>query len=113
MFEPIYLELFNLGEIDTRIEQLYNILKSCKLCPRKCGVDRTKSERGFCKSGLDLIVSSVGPHFWEEPELVGRGGSGTIFLTNCNLVPYKYLISKVLTKKSKNIYHGDTELQKH
>ncbi len=31
------------------------------------------------------MVSSFGPHFGEEPPLVGRFGSGTIFLTRCNL----------------------------
>ncbi|MDI6642347.1 MAG: radical SAM protein, partial [Elusimicrobiota bacterium] len=41
--------------------------------------------RGVCKSGLEVKISSVGPHFGEERELVGRNGSGTIFFTNCNL----------------------------
>jgi len=69
----------------TTVEKLYEILKSCELCPRKCGVDRTKGEKGVCRSGLNPVISSVGPHFGEEPELVGRHGSGTIFFTNCNL----------------------------
>jgi len=68
-----------------RVEKLYEILKSCELCPRKCRVDRTKGEKGICRSGLNPVISSVGPHFGEEPELVGRHGSGTIFFTYCNL----------------------------
>jgi putative pyruvate formate lyase activating enzyme len=40
---------------------------------------------GFCKTGSHAQVSSYGPHFGEEPELVGRSGSGTIFISNCNL----------------------------
>lgn len=85
MFEPAYLKSYKSNELNKRIEQLYAILKNCHLCPRKCGVDRTKNEKGICRSGIDLIVSSIGPHFGEEEPLVGSGGSGTIFLTNCNL----------------------------
>ena len=85
MFIPAYIKSYKSGVLEERIEKLYKILKSCELCPRKCGVDRTKNEPGYCKSGIDLIISSSGPHFGEEKELVGRGGSGTIFLTNCNL----------------------------
>lgn len=69
----------------SNLDKLYEILKSCELCPRKCRVDRTKGQKGVCRSGMNPVVSSVGPHFGEEPELVGRYGSGTIFFTNCNL----------------------------
>ncbi len=72
-------------DIDERIESAYDILHSCALCPRECGVDRTSGEEGFCRTGDELIVSSWGPHYGEERPLVGRGGSGTIFFTNCNL----------------------------
>ncbi len=68
-----------------KLEKLYEILKSCELCPRKCRVDRTKGQKGVCRSGFNPAVSSVSPHFGEEPELIGRHGSGTIFFTNCNL----------------------------
>jgi len=85
MFEPAYLKLYKSNELNKRIDQLYEILKNCHLCPRKCFVDRTKGEKGICRSGVDLVVSSISPHFGEEEELVGQGGSGTIFLTNCNL----------------------------
>lgn len=69
----------------SRIELSYRLLESCRVCPRKCGVNRLMDERGTCGMGKDLVISSYGPHFGEEPELVGRGGSGTIFLTGCNL----------------------------
>lgn len=85
VYTPGYINLYKTGELNNRIERLYEILKECKLCPRKCSVDRTKKNSGYCKSGLDILVSSSGPHFGEEPELVGDHGSGTIFLTNCNL----------------------------
>lgn len=61
------------------------LLRDCKLCPRECKIDRTGGEKGVCRSGMDLEISSAFPHFGEEPPLVGWGGSGTIFLTHCNL----------------------------
>jgi len=85
-WEPSYLRLYESGELDARIKRLYKILESCELCPRKCRVNRLKGEKGVCRSGRELVVSSYGPHFGEEGPLVGTGGSGTIFLTNCNLL---------------------------
>ena len=64
---------------------LRRLIAPCHLCPRTCGVDRTAGERGFCGAGACAVVASAGPHFGEEPCLVGRGGSGTIFLAGCNL----------------------------
>jgi putative pyruvate formate lyase activating enzyme len=59
---------------------------SCQLCPRRCGANRLDGESGFCHApGATLVVSSFHPHFGEEKSLVGRGGSGTIFITHCNL----------------------------
>ncbi|HVN66222.1 MAG TPA: radical SAM protein, partial [Methanomicrobiales archaeon] len=53
--------------------------------PRTCRVDRTAGELGYCRGGFLPRVSSIGPHFGEEPPLVGRHGSGTIFLAGCNM----------------------------
>ena len=86
MFEPNYLKLYRSGELNERIERLYRILESCELCPRKCGANRSEGEKGYCRSGKELVISSYGPHFGEEPEITGKYGSGTIFLTNCNLL---------------------------
>ncbi len=86
MWEPSYLRLYESGELDKRIEKLNQILESCTLCPRKCRVNRLENEKGVCSSGKELMISSYGPHFGEEAPLVGIGGSGTIFLTNCNLL---------------------------
>jgi len=83
--EPSYLKLYRSGELDRRIDSLYSILESCQLCPRGCKKNRLKDEKGYCRSGKDLVVSAIHPHFGEEKPLVGRGGSGTVFLTNCNL----------------------------
>jgi len=60
-------------------------MKSCKLCPRKCGTNRLDGNRGFCQASSQLEIASHHPHFGEEKTLVGKGGSGTIFFTNCSL----------------------------
>ena len=82
---PIYRNLFETGGLERRVSETHEMLKECKLCARECGVNRLDGEKGFCKSGKLAMVSSVGPHFGEEPPLVGSHGSGTIFFTNCNL----------------------------
>ncbi len=68
-----------------RLQALRASTAPCVLCPRDCRVDRPAGERGFCRGGTVANVASAGPHFGEEPCLVGRGGSGTIFLAGCNL----------------------------
>ena len=67
------------------IRKFYELLAPCRVCPRECGVDRPKGETGNCHAGLEVKVSSYHQHFGEEPPLVGKHGSGTIFLTHCNL----------------------------
>jgi putative pyruvate formate lyase activating enzyme len=85
-FEPAYLKLHKTGELKKRAEELWAIMKSCQLCPRRCGVNRHKGMSGVCRApGTTLVVSSAHPHFGEERPLVGKGGSGTIFLSHCNL----------------------------
>lgn len=59
-------------------------LAGCKLCPRKCGVDR-RSELGWCGVGKKAKLSSVVLHFGEEPPVSGETGAGTIFFTGCNM----------------------------
>ena len=83
--EPGYLQLHATGELEERTFRAYDLLPSCTVCPRRCGVNRWEDERGFCRTGLLPVVASYGPHFGEESPLVGRGGSGTIFITHCNL----------------------------
>ncbi len=67
------------------VQQLWGMMNPCILCPRKCKVNRSKGEIGFCGITDTLVVSSAGPHFGEESVLVGAGGSGTIFFAGCNL----------------------------
>jgi len=59
--------------------------KSCELCPRNCGVDRLDGKTGFCGETAALRIAVALLHFGEEPPLVGAGGSGTIFVSGCNL----------------------------
>ena len=85
-FEPAYLKLHRTGALKERADKLWAIMEECQLCPRRCGVNRHKGESGFCHApGATLVVSSFHPHFGEERPLVGKGGSGTIFLAHCNL----------------------------
>ena len=85
MQKPAYLTSYKSGEVEDRIIRLTSMLEACTLCPRQCKVNRLKAELGYCKAGANLVVSSAFPHFGEERPLVGRSGSGTIFLTHCNL----------------------------
>lgn len=72
-------------EIKEAIQIACKTLESCELCPRMCGVNRLKEEKGFCGIGSKAVISTASPHFGEEPVLVGNGGSGTIFFSGCNL----------------------------
>jgi len=83
-FTPAYLQLPP-RVLEDKVRGAEAILKKCTLCPRKCEIDRTAGEKGFCKTGDKPFISSYGPHFGEEKPLVGRFGSGTIFMGNCNL----------------------------
>jgi len=58
---------------------------NCELCPRRCGVDRTAGECGFCGAPDTAMVSKTMLHMWEEPALAGSGGSGAIFFGGCTL----------------------------
>ncbi|MBN1323120.1 MAG: radical SAM protein [Methanotrichaceae archaeon] len=73
------------AELEDRIDQALSALESCRICPRRCGVDRLANERGYCRVGRRAIVSSYSPYFGEEPPLVGSRGSGTIFMAGCNM----------------------------
>lgn len=59
--------------------------ESCTICPRNCGVNRNNGEKGFCGEGAEIRIAWAGLHFGEEPPITGKNGSGTIFITGCNL----------------------------
>ncbi len=83
--KPIYRRLYALGELRQRVASAQQMLSPCRLCPRRCEVDREGEQRGVCGIGSRAVVASLGPHFGEEPELVGFRGSGTVFFSGCNL----------------------------
>ena len=57
----------------------------CTLCPRRCRVDRTAGEVGYCGCPATVLVAKTMLHQWEEPALAGSGGSGAIFFGGCTL----------------------------
>jgi putative pyruvate formate lyase activating enzyme len=85
-FEPAYVARLRSGELKRRAAEAYARLEACDICARECGANRRLgAEKAGCHTGDRALVSSYGPHFGEEEPLVGRGGSGTIFFTWCNL----------------------------
>ena len=67
------------------MKNIMKMLEKCELCPRRCGVNRLKGQKGFCRVGDKVIVAHCGPHLGEEPPISGASGSGTIFFSFCNL----------------------------
>lgn len=81
-----YLALYESGELQRRALEARDLLGNCQMCPRRCKVNRLENQKGICKTGRKAMVASYNPHFGEEAPLVGMGGSGTIFFSNCNLL---------------------------
>lgn len=59
--------------------------KNCRLCPRGCGVDRTKGERGFCAMPDGAVVAGAMLHYGEEPPIAACYGTGAVFFGGCTL----------------------------
>lgn len=72
-------------EILLRAQHAERVASACTLCPRRCRVDRTAAQRGYCGAGPSPTIAAALAHFGEEPPLTGKGGAGTIFFTRCNL----------------------------
>ncbi|MBR1749816.1 MAG: radical SAM protein [Ruminococcus sp.] len=75
------------------------LYEHCTLCPRECGTDRTK-HKGFCGADSSLRIARYGRHYWEEPPLSGKSGSGTVFFCSCSL--------KCVFCQNYEISHGQT-----
>jgi len=84
-FVPAYLKTHESGLLAEKVAAAQASLRSCKVCPRDCEVDRWLDETGVCKTGRRARVSSAFAHLGEEDCLRGREGSGTIFFSGCNL----------------------------
>lgn len=63
---------------------MFSEYEHCELCPRACGANRAAGQKGFCGEPASLHIAAIEPHFGEEPPLVGKEGSGTVFLTGCS-----------------------------
>ena len=83
--EPSYLSLHADGRLAGRVAEAEQLMEECALCGHACRARRLEGEKGVCRAGETVRISSYGPHFGEEEPLVGRRGSGTIFFTGCNL----------------------------
>jgi putative pyruvate formate lyase activating enzyme len=84
-FEAAYLKLYQSGELEERVKRGLDLLRTCTVCPRHCKVNRLADEIAVCKTGRYAVVSSWFAHHGEEDCLRGSGGSGTIFISGCNL----------------------------
>src|SRR6185312_8769622 len=105
MDRPSYLDLYDSGELERRVQMLEQLLVSCTICPLDCKVNRIEDEIARCYSGRLPIVSSYCAHFGEEPALVGTNGVGNIFFGNCNLrcsYCQNYQISQTHKEQLKN-----------
>lgn len=60
-------------------------LEACKLCPRECQVNRLKGQKGFCQITDKIEIALASLHYFEEPCISGKEGSGTIFFSHCNM----------------------------
>lgn len=84
--KPSYIELHRKGILKKRKDEALARLESCSMCPRECNVNRLKDEKGYCNTGRKIRIASYNSHFGEEAPLVGTNGSGTIFISSCNLL---------------------------
>lgn len=79
----------------------------CNLCPRKCNVNRSLGEKGFCGVDNRIKIARAALHFWEEPCISGEKGSGTVFFSGCNLRCVYCQNHKISTcRKGRYISHG-------
>lgn len=77
-------------------------LRACTLCPRECGIDRTKSNKGVCGTSDKVRAARASLHRWEEPCLSGNAGSGTVFFSGCNM-GCVYCQNKEISHKGKGV----------
>ena len=84
-FVPAYARASEDGILQERATEAIESLRSCRVCPRDCDIDRFNNKIGVCKSGRLARVASAFPHFGEEDCLRGWNGSGTTFFGWCNL----------------------------
>lgn len=62
-----------------------NKYENCLLCPRKCGINRSTGQTGVCGDSSEIKVARAALHYWEEPCISGKKGSGAVFFSGCSL----------------------------
>ena len=62
-----------------------NKYEDCLLCPRKCGINRSTGQTGVCGVSSEIMVARAALHYWEEPCISGKKGSGAVFFSGCSL----------------------------
>ena len=62
-----------------------NKYENCLLCPRKCGINRRTGQTGVCGVSSEIKVARAALHYWEEPCISGKKGSGAVFFSGCSL----------------------------
>lgn len=62
-----------------------NKYENCLLCPRKCGINRSTRQTGVCGVSSEIKVARAALHYWEEPCISGKKGSGAVFFSGCSL----------------------------
>ena len=62
-----------------------DFMENCRICPRSCGVSRSRGEIGFCECNDKVKIARADLHYWEEPCISGKNGSGTVFFSHCNM----------------------------
>lgn len=80
----------------------------CSICPRHCNVDRSVN-LGFCQSPDNFRVARAALHFWEEPCISGKEGSGTVFFSGCNL-KCVFCQNNEISAENKGVEIGDDKL---
>ena len=64
---------------------MFELYRQCNLCPRECGADRLAGRTGVCGMDAELRLARAALHYWEEPCISGKEGSGTVFFSGCTL----------------------------
>lgn len=62
-----------------------DLLSACTLCPRACKVNRIAGQIGVCGEGAQIRAARAALHFWEEPCISGKSGSGAVFFSGCSV----------------------------
>lgn len=65
--------------------KIMNKYENCLLCPRKCGINRSSGQTGVCGVSAEIRVARAALHYWEEPCISGKKGSGAVFFSGCSL----------------------------